>query len=100
MGETLVEMVELDAQRIDAAPIGAQHAQFEFADGQRLAAPRQMPEVFHDDARDGVESFVRPLDAETIVEVGDRRRTAYDELSLALFADVLLVFDVELLDVR
>ena len=55
-----------------------------------------MPEVFHDDARDGVESFVRPLDTETIVEVGDRRRTAHDELALALFADVLLVFDVEL----
>src|SRR5205823_11459219 len=45
------------AQRIDAAPVGAQHPELETADARALAAPRQPAELFHEQARDGVDAL-------------------------------------------
>src|SRR3979490_3172750 len=85
------------AQRVDAAPIGAQHTELEAIDARGLAAPRQPAELLHEQARDGVEALrFREPRAEVLVELRDARDAAHRELALGVAADVLVILDIEL----
>src|SRR2546430_14736707 len=85
------------AQRIDAAPVGAQHPELEAADARALAAPRQPAELLHEQAGDGVDALgLREPRAEILVELRNAGDTAHRELCFRVAADVLVVLDVEL----
>src|SRR2546430_14905862 len=85
------------AQRIDAAPIGAQHAELEAIDARDLAAARQPAELLHEQAGDGVEALrLREPRVEVLVELRDARDAAHRELLFRVAADVLAVLDIEL----
>ena len=60
------------SQRVDPAPVGARHAEFEAVDVGRFAAPRQPAELFHEQARDvSKPSSSDSSDAEILVEFVD-----------------------------
>src|SRR5579862_1128023 len=84
-----------DAQRVDAPAVGAQYAELEAIDAERLAAAWQPAELLHDEAGHGVEALLLgKLRSEELVDAG---HAAHRELPLRLAADVLVVLDVELI---
>src|SRR4029077_16787439 len=85
-------------QRIDAAPVGAQHAALAALEARGLARARQPPELLHEEAGDGVHALLLgQVRAEVLVEFLDARGAAHRELPLGVAADVLIVLDVELI---
>ncbi len=74
-----------DAQRIDAAPIGARHAELESVDGGRLAPTRQPSQLLHQQPGHGIEAlFLGELRAEVLVELVDAGDAAHRVLPVRL----------------
>src|SRR6202011_857988 len=77
------------SQRIDPAPVGAGHPEFDPLDVGSLAAPRQPAELFHQETRHGIEALLLgQLRAEILVELVDPRDTANGVLPVGLLANV------------
>src|SRR5437773_883280 len=47
-----------DSQRIDPAPVGSGHPEFEPVDVGSLTAPRQPAQLLHQQTRDGIEALL------------------------------------------